>query len=102
MRPLESHEAVEERQLREFGIKINSIRGQSYAQGLEDGIKTTALIYPVNKNGKRKIIVINALGIAFVSLYGEIEKIKELNDKIYIYLLGEQRVSLAVDKKEEK
>jgi hypothetical protein len=101
MRPLESHEAVEERQLREWGVRINSIRGQSYAQGLEDGIKTTALIYPVNKNGKRKIVVINATGKVIAKVSGKVAILEEDNE-IYIYIADTLGINLTVDKKEEK
>jgi hypothetical protein len=65
MRPLESHEAVEERQLREFGVKINSIKEQSYKQGFEDGIKTTA----VYRNGGRKVVIVNAAGYAITTVF---------------------------------
>jgi hypothetical protein len=102
MRPLESHEAVEERQLREWGIKINSTREQSYKQGFEDGLETTALLYPVNKNGGRKVIVIDAAGNTIAIVGGKVEDIKELNDRIYIFMESGQRIRLIVSKKEEK
>jgi hypothetical protein len=102
MRPVESHEAVEERQLREWGVKINSIREQAYSQGFEDGIKTTAIMYPISKTGKQKVIILNAANAVITTTYGEIEDIKEANNKIYIYMYGRQPLDLIVDKKEEK